>query len=301
MTGLIATPALGLLAPAAGQPFSPEENRLVDRWRAEGLVDSVWVRDLPCLPAGDPDQGQGVDPFGYLAHLAGRGTRPKTVGTASVVMGSRHPLVVARAAVGAQVQSGGRFVLGLGTGGKAAMAAVLGIANRPVATVVDEWEIIHRAVRGGVEPGLHFPLPAGYRPPPMWLASDDATKWSALGHLIDGWLTFLTTPEAFLRTLAHITATVASPCAVGVRLDVRLISDSDAPLRLDPPVRGVVTCSRRQLDRVAAVWRDLPVDHLILGLRGSDPTQTVRAVGEAWGLPHADRAPVSGPLHEPAQ
>lgn len=270
----------------------------MDRWQAEGLIDSVWVRDLPCLPEGDPDQGQGFDPFGYLAHLAGRGTRPETVGTASVVLGSRHPLVVARAAVGAQVQSGGRFVLGVGTGGKTAMAAALGITDRPVASLVHECELIHRALRGGVEPGLHFPLPAGYRPPPMWLASDDATKWSALGHLFEGWLTFLTTPEAFLRTFAHICATAALPRAVGVRLDVRLLSDSAAPLTPDPPVRGVVTCSRSQLDHVAAPWRDLPVDHLILGLRGSDPTPTVRAVREAWHLPHADRAPVPAPAHE---
>lgn len=177
------------------------------------------------------------------------------------------------------------------------MAAALGITDRPVASLVHEYEIIHRALRGGVEPALHFPLPAAYRPPPRWLASD-AAKWSALGHLFEGWLTFLTTPEALLRTFAHICATAALPRAVGVRLDVRLLSDSDAPLSPTPPVRDVVTCSRRQLDHVAAPWRDLPIDHFILGLGGCDPTRTVRAVREAWHLPHADRALIPAPARE---
>lgn len=106
MTDPSTAPTLGLLAPAAGRLFHPDEDRLVDRWCAERSIDAVWVRDLPCLPDGDPDQGQGADPFGYLAHLHGRGTRLDVMGTASVILGTRHPLVTARAAVGAQNQSG---------------------------------------------------------------------------------------------------------------------------------------------------------------------------------------------------
>ena len=285
MTRTSTAPALGLLAPAAGRPFHPDEDRLVDQWQSQGLVDAVWVRDLPCLPDGDPDGGQGLDPFAYLAHLSGRGTRLDTTGTASVILGTRHPLVTARVAVGAQLHSGGHFVLGLGTGGKPGMAAALGVADRPLHALVREWETIHHALRGVVDRGLHFPLPDGYRPPPMWLASDDVAKWSAVGHLADGWLTFLTTPEAFQRRYAHLATTTTGLPTVGVRLDVRLLPDPDAPVTPCEPVRGVVTCSRPQLEEILAPWRDLPIDHLVLGLRGPDTLHTLQAVREAWQLP----------------
>lgn len=171
------------------------------------------------------------------------------------------------------------------------MAAALRLEDRPLPALVSEWEAIHHALRGIVDRGLRFPLPAGYRPPPMWLASDDVEKWSAVGHLADGWLTFLTTPDVFLRRHATLAKTTRSP-TVGVRLDVCLLPDEDAPLRPGPPVRGVVTCSRRQLESVLAPWRDLPIDHLVLGLRGTDTTDTLQAVREAWSLPDrpADRS-----------
>ena len=52
-------------------------------------------------------------------------------------------------------------------------------------------------------------------------------------------------------------------------------------------MRGVVVCGRRQLGRVVEPWRDLPVDHLILGIWGPQALRTVPAVREAW--PSADR------------
>ena len=75
-------PTFGVLTPVSGRAYAPDENALLDRWLAEGLTEALWVRDLPATPSGDPDLGQGEDPFAYLAGLAGRGARPHGVGTA---------------------------------------------------------------------------------------------------------------------------------------------------------------------------------------------------------------------------
>ena len=67
----------------------------------ENLVDAVWVRDLPVVPHGDADAGQFDDPFAHLARVAPTVTEIRSIGTASVILVIRHPLVVARAAAGA--------------------------------------------------------------------------------------------------------------------------------------------------------------------------------------------------------
>ena len=107
---------LGLLAPLTAEPFAHEEAGAVRDALRTGLVDAVWARDLPLVPAGDTDAGQGDDPFAYLAGVTAGLDPPGAVGTASVILGIRHPLVVARAAVGAQLAARGRFVLGVGGG-----------------------------------------------------------------------------------------------------------------------------------------------------------------------------------------
>lgn len=285
-------PTLGVLAPVSGRPYAPDEDALLQRWVTNGSASAVWVRDLPCVPTGDTDIGQGVDPFAQLAGLAGRGVHPHTTGTASVILGTRHPLVVARAAVGAQLDSGGRFVLGLGTGGKSAVAAALGIADRPADSLAREWATIHDALRGDAGPRVDFALPTGYQPPPMWLASDDLVKWQAVGRYADGWQTFLTTPQDFTRRYAAVSATTPRPPTVAVRIDLRLLPEGDLRHPLVDPVRGVVVCGRRQLQTLLSPWRDLPVDHLIVNVRGSDPNGTLSAVREAWSL---DPVPTGSP------
>jgi hypothetical protein len=99
-------PTFGLLAPLTpmrggfAEPTAPVDGDggLVDVIR-ESRVDALWLRDLPVTPTDDDDAGQGTDPFVHLAHLAGAGVLPPVVGTASVILGTRHPDALARAAL----------------------------------------------------------------------------------------------------------------------------------------------------------------------------------------------------------
>jgi alkanesulfonate monooxygenase SsuD/methylene tetrahydromethanopterin reductase-like flavin-dependent oxidoreductase (luciferase family) len=191
-------PAFGVLTPVTCDPYATREQSVLEAAVRNGLVDAVWVRDLPCAPEGDPDVGQGHDPFAHLAFLAGRGSLPATTGVASVVMGTRHPLVLARAAVGAQLQSGDGFVLGLGSAGKPPVSAALGVEDRSLERFRSEWFAIWQALRGVSPAGSFFPLPQRFRPPSTWLASDDAAKWAAVGERAEGWLTFYAEPERLM-------------------------------------------------------------------------------------------------------
>ncbi|MDQ6896816.1 MAG: LLM class flavin-dependent oxidoreductase [Actinomycetota bacterium] len=274
-------PTFGVLTPVTRNMYALEEQATLEAAVRDGLIDALWVRDLPCAPEGDPDVGQGHDPFAHLAFLAGRGSLSAMAGVASVVMGTRHPLVVARAAVGAQVHSGGGFVLGLGSGGKPPVSAALGVGDRSLKQFIREWSAIWRALRGGSPDGSTFALPHEYRPPPMWLASGDADKWAAVGETATGWLTFFASPRTLLEAYEDAVAARGDAPAVGVRLDLRLVPVSDQPTVVAPPVRGVVTCSVRQLGGVFRPMRNLPVDHLLLNLVG-DHAGGLRHVHEIW-------------------
>lgn len=275
---------LGVLTPVTADPYAPAEREVLEAAVRDGVVDAVWVRDLPCAPEGDPDAGQGHDPFAHLAYLAGRGTLPAVTGVASVVMGTRHPLVVARAAVGAQVHTGGRFVLGLGSGGKPPVSAALDVGDRSLDEFRREWFAVWEALRGASPAGSTFLVPGNLDPPPMWLASDDAVKWAAVGETGEGWLTFFSSPATLLHTYEAVVAARGGPSPmVGVRLDLRLVPAAEEPVAVAPPVRGVVTCSLRQLGEVLRPVPDLPVDHVLVNLvsGGADALRRLRDVWDA--------------------
>jgi len=76
---------------------------------------SIWLRDVPFDVPTFGDAGQIFDPFVYLGFLAGT-TKNITLGVSSIVLPTRHPAHVAKAAASADVLSKGRLVLGVASG-----------------------------------------------------------------------------------------------------------------------------------------------------------------------------------------
>jgi len=76
---------------------------------------AIWLRDVPFNVPSFGDAGQTYDPFTYLGFLAGQ-TNRITLGVASIILPLRHPAHVAKAAVTADVLSGGRLILGVASG-----------------------------------------------------------------------------------------------------------------------------------------------------------------------------------------
>ena len=284
----VSAPSFGLLAPLApldgrtvtvGSEGPPAEDALAGLVR-EGVVDAIWVRDLPVVPTDDDDTGQGTDPFAHLSHLAGLNSVPPVVGTASVILGTRHPLVLARAALTVQAHSGGRFVLGLGTGGKPAMNAALGVTNRTLAAFAEEWWQVRSAMRGDVGDDVTLRMPLPCRPPPMYLATTDTERWRAVDGDPDGWLAFAGDERAFLSQLDDLRNISRRRVATAVRFDLTVLASEDAPP--EPlPVRGRARGSIDQLCTLLSRWRRMPVDHLLVNVRSADPIQDLRRLREA--------------------
>lgn len=273
--------SLDLLLPLGADPYDPDEQTQVRAAVQEGLVDGLWVRDLPCTPAGDPDVGQGGDPFAHLAYLAGAGLTPQVcrIGTASVILGLRHPLVVARAVAGLQAQAGCPVVLGVGTGGKPELNDAVGVTGRTMAEFTRQWRALRQALHDpGEAPHTSFAAPPDHRPPPMHLATSDPARWEAIEGRAEGWQTFLTTPEEHVRAVEEVRAVSAGPLDVCVRADITLTQDGPRSGMPHVQERGRVTCTLGQLGTLLRTWAQLPVDHLLLSLRAPDPLATLRAV-----------------------
>lgn len=88
---------------------------------------ALWTRDVPLMiPQGSDNTASALDdPFLWLAALAGA-TRGIAVGAAAIVLPLRHPLHVAKSALSLDRLSGGRFVLGMGSGDRPAEFAAFG-------------------------------------------------------------------------------------------------------------------------------------------------------------------------------
>jgi alkanesulfonate monooxygenase SsuD/methylene tetrahydromethanopterin reductase-like flavin-dependent oxidoreductase (luciferase family) len=262
-----------------GYGGSPADDGLAGLVR-DRLVDAIWLRDLPVVPTDDDDVGQGTDPFAHLSHLAGLNAMPPVVGTASVILGTRHPLVLARAALTVQAQSGGRLILGLGTGGKPVMNAALGVANRTLDAFAQEWWQVRGALRGDVGEDVTLRMPMPCRPPPVYLATTDTERWRAVDGDPDGWLAFAGQEQAFLSQLDDHCRISGRRVATAVRFDLTVLPPDDAPPE-PVPVRGRATGSIDQLCTLLARWRRMPVDHLLVNVRSPQPLADLRRLREA--------------------
>ncbi len=94
--------------------------------RAEALgFGAIWVRDVPLNGPWYPEAFGHLDPMVMLGALA-VSTREIVIGSAATVLTLRHPLHVAKAALSIDALSGGRFLLGLGSGDRPEEFAAFG-------------------------------------------------------------------------------------------------------------------------------------------------------------------------------
>jgi probable F420-dependent oxidoreductase len=215
--------ALGVNVPNFG-PEADEESLLGWARFAEGagfatIVVSDHVAPTPEVTALYPPPFH--DPFILLAWLAGQTTTVR-LGTSVIVLPYRHPLLTARMCAMLHGLSGGRFVLGVGTGWAATEFAALGLDAAARGRTTDAYlDVVVRAwAHDTVDAdtyasGLHFSdVATGPAPPggtvPLWVggsapaairrAARHATAWHpinpALAWLRDSGLPALTAAAA---------------------------------------------------------------------------------------------------------
>jgi alkanesulfonate monooxygenase SsuD/methylene tetrahydromethanopterin reductase-like flavin-dependent oxidoreductase (luciferase family) len=264
-----------------------------ERQLAFALRDAYRWDDLVTLVAGGERSGFSAlflpevgarDALATLAALAGE-TGSLRLGTGVVPLPARSPSLLAAAAATVQERSGGRLILGLGTGpsGPGSLERLRRITGA-----------LHEAFRGssvqvdgaGIEVGL--PLPA---PPEIWLAALGPRATRLAGELADGVAAALEQVAAGARDAGRdpsevtIAVYVRAPLADGSRAAaLRAAADYASypayrrqfvEMGIDPSdgdaiVRAVMLHDRgsalARLDDYRAAGADLPVVYPVLPL-----------------------------------
>jgi alkanesulfonate monooxygenase SsuD/methylene tetrahydromethanopterin reductase-like flavin-dependent oxidoreductase (luciferase family) len=249
--------------------------------------DSIWVGDhMLYRDDGRPERGPW-DAWTTLAALAAA-TRRVRLGPLVAATAFHPPGLIARMAATIDEISGGRFVLGLGTGWNETEFRAFGIPfGYRVARFEEAFEIIRRLVAGDrvtfagqfheVADAVLVPPPR--RPVPLLVGTTGPRVLAAAGPHVDWWNCWYSwygnTPEGFAELSARFRGTFGRSACVLVSVDG---GRGERPFEEEaPPVAAAQL--RSHLDALAQAG----ADEAILVLDPIDE-QSVIAVAEALGL-----------------
>ena len=215
--------AMGAVRPPAAAALASAQRREQQGfdaiWWADHLLHwfptSIWEPDLvPQAAAGQGSPHVWFDPVPVVAAVAGV-TQDIRLGIGVTDLVRRHPASLAQTALTLDHLSGGRFVLGVGTG-EALNLTPFGLTNaRPLARLEEGLEVM-RLLMSGPGPvdfaGDHFRLdgaemglgPVGDRPPPIWVAAHRPRGLAVAGRRGDGWLPLSTDVSEYAGMLATV-------------------------------------------------------------------------------------------------
>ncbi|KAF1016846.1 MAG: Alkanal monooxygenase alpha chain [Stenotrophomonas maltophilia] len=193
--------SLGLMTPVAAHGLAGvAEAQRIARLADDLGFAALWARDVPLMVPQGPDATASAldDPFLWLALLAGATTRI-AVGTAAIVLPLRHPLHVVKAALSLDRISGGRFVLGLGSGDRPEEFAAFGedLEDR-AATFRQRWSLLRAALSPDAVERMHvgeatggfevLPAPAARIPMLVVGTARQSLQW--ITREAEGWATY---------------------------------------------------------------------------------------------------------------
>ncbi|AOR72114.1 LLM class oxidoreductase [Burkholderia stabilis] len=247
---------------------------------------ALWIRDVPLNSADYPDPVGHLDPWVFLGALAAR-TRRIALASGAIVLPLRHPLHIAKGALSVATLSGGRFILGLGSGDRPPEYAAFGVdAQTRRDRYREHWDVVAAAL--GV-PSRVLPDEAPPDAPEFTLLprGDDAVPMLAVGsggqsvdwiarHSI-GWMTYHRDPDTQRARYSMWRAAVerlASPAfrAFGVSMRLDLAAHPDAPAAALP--LGYATGRHALID----ILRDMHAagtHHVTLNLGSDRPVRDV--------------------------
>jgi probable F420-dependent oxidoreductase len=180
--------------------------------------DSIWLGDhLLYRDDGRPERGPW-DAWTLLGALAGV-TQRVALGPLVACLAFHPPGVIARMAAAIDEISGGRFVLGVGSGWNEAEFRAFGLPfDRRASRFIESFEIVRRLIAGErvtsdgrfwqVEDAVLLPAPA--RTMPIMVGTTGPRQLAATLPYVDSWNTwwdwFGNTPEGFAVHNADVTA-----------------------------------------------------------------------------------------------
>jgi probable F420-dependent oxidoreductase len=172
-------------------------------------IDSLWVSDRLV------SNGLTLEPIAFLSHVAGRLRRMK-LGTSTLVLPTRNPIVLAKELATLDFLSRGRLfpAIGLGSDESKDLQAV-GVSKKERAGRTDEMIVLMRRLwteenvtfRGkffSVEDATILPRPWQKNGLPIWVGGRSDAALRRTGRLGDGWLVSSAAPaevEAGIKSI----------------------------------------------------------------------------------------------------
>jgi len=177
-------------------------------------VDSIWVSDRLVSSA------LTLEPVTFLSYIAGR-LRKMKLGTSTLVLPTRNPVVLAKELATLDFLSQGRLFPAIGLGGDESMDLLaVGVSKKERAGRADEMIVLMRKLWS--EENLKFtgkyysvdavtimPRPWQKKGPPIWIGGRSEAALRRTGRLGDGWLVSSVSPaevEAGIKTIRRYAA-----------------------------------------------------------------------------------------------
>ncbi|MBI2936470.1 MAG: LLM class flavin-dependent oxidoreductase [Chloroflexi bacterium] len=251
---------------------------LVDVAKAAELhgYESFWLTE---------GTGNSKDAISQLSVLA-RETRAIKLATGIVHVWTRSAPIMAMTAASLDEISGGRFILGLGTGHRASVERIHGIPfTKPLARTRDYTVIIKRALAGELvdyqgesRPALGFRLSyldvlKDHQPKvPVYIAALGPQMAEMAGEVADGIVPYLATPEHIRELVNDVRAGLRKAGRPSDAVDIACFIIACA----SPDQKAAFEEARRQL----ALYSRAPFYQNVLKRGGY--AQEVEAIASAW-------------------
>ncbi len=283
----------GIALPNYGPLATPEVLVRLARQAEELGVDSMWVSDHLVAPVDvqsiypydrRPDAKPGdmgviehfYEPMITLAYLAGQTTRVR-LGVSAYVMPYRNPVLTAKHVATLDRLSGGRLILGIGTGWLREEFEALAVPFARRGRRTEDYIAVCKQLWSGAEarfegecyrlPPVHTgPTPAQRPHPPLWIAGNSSVAIERAARLGDGWHAIDLTPAELAPLVAQLRVLLAAhgraPDAVTVSLRKGVLVRADGPSD-SRPLYGDRAAIRRDLE----AYREAGLDYLVANLR----------------------------------
>lgn len=242
--------------------------------------DSLWVTEH-LLNVGYIGERLGNKPYYHalamLAYLGARTTRI-ALGTSVLVLPFRHPADLAKFAATLDQLTGGRLILGIGTGALEAEFDALGISYKERGAITTETIQVMKALwtqeRGSFHGRYwHFddilfsPKPLQKPHVPIWVAGMSPAAYRRTGTLGDGWHATGIPLEEFIsgRDAIRRIADAAGRDPSSITMSMRINVSYGTKFTTETERRSVLDGDDLDAMLTAiAEWRDAGVSHLIL-------------------------------------
>ncbi len=264
---------IGIALPIFGK-YAGREEILDAALAAEALgYDSVWVSDHVVVPDSHNVFGDVFfDPLISLAFIASATSRIE-LGTSVIVLPYRNPLVLAKSVSSLDALSGGRVVLGVGSGWLKGEFEALGVDYARRGRMTDEYIEIMKELWTSDSPsyegeyfsftGIRFePKPVRKPHPPVWVGGESRRSIERAVTHGDGWHPVGLAPEELAAKAREVRSLLPDEKRESFVISLRRNVEINEGREFGPEetLRGTPGKIREGIE----AYREAGVDHLIL-------------------------------------